>query len=627
MLTHPLAQKYRELCREAQALSSELERGQAATPLADHFAAMLHALDREPLCVALVPLSAADRAGALGWLLGEAYRTVWVQAGVQAGLTEVQTGAGGFVLDDGQGRRQSFAELGPLLAALQALGPQSEGLRLALPADTAAQGLTLLVAEQAAALAQTHGLASAVGTRAELLLLAAPAAAVLPESLGESLKPVLEAVGSWAPLLTETGIGPARWPLALQQGCGALLLQPLTVEASPPALFTDPNDDARALLLLLARARKLQLAVQTLAERHEQLLRQTQARRQREEAAARPALGPPVESPTRRSFERLRQRVQADVSALLRLPADSARRNRLPDGALRRAIDGHLIDLRASDLRQEPGPRTVMLSVSSGLLAHLQQALRGVLREELRADLANLSEGLDALKRDVESGIESLTQQPTVLTLPPVDERELWKRLSEALNVELRYRGELPRRSFWQRLGEGRRMVFGVMMVLSLVGTLGGLNWRGLWFIGFVFLALFVGAVFWTYRSWKQEDADKLDTELSRVREQLDQECERLAGEAQRAKEQQLAEHLDLCRKTLLLRLEELAQALQQREQEELTQQRERAAARARRADQLLRDLSSLQMRVGKIRQEAMNLESDAQRQFRDAARKQKLLP
>jgi hypothetical protein len=183
----------------------------------------------------------------------------------------------------------------------------------------------------------------------------------------------------------------------------------------------------------------------------------------------------------------------------------------------------------------------------------------------------------------------------------------------------------MPKRGFVQRLGEGRRMVFAVMMILSLIGSMVGFSWRGLGVIGIAFLLLFLGAVIYTYRAWKNEDREKLEAELERVRDQLQMECKRMATEVQREKQARLNEHLDQSKRALLLRIDDLLRERLQRDQEQQAEQRDRARARLRKLDQQLKELQANNARVSKLRQDGGNLLSDVQRGLRELIGKLKL--
>lgn len=634
MTPHPLDQKFREIARDGQQLAAELERGQAATPLADHFGELLRQFDSAPFCVAVVALDPRVRAELIVWLLGEEYRHVSVRAGEIAGLMEIHSAERGFALELAGDRRLEFDTLEPFLEALSntpSLAKTNDpatvsSLRLSLARPSGLQGLTLLIADKLSAITESPGLTSALVTRSQLLLVAADSGSTIESADIDACAGLADGIGAWLPVSADASDAPVRWVARVQTSSSTLSLAPVHLHRQPPPAFlTGAGDEVRRLLFLISWSRRLQQAAAAFIERYDQEVRQAQVRRSREDQALR--VDPPgLDNPGKRAFEQLKLRAQEDLGALAKIGVESSRRALLNEGVLTRALNDQLASLTAEDLRREMGPKSIKLSLDDGFQTHLQRALRKSLKDELLKDLGTMRDGLEALRGELEAGLAKTRGQPVTLALPPPAEAEIWSRMGELINVEIRYRGEMPRRGFLQRLGEGRRMVFAVMMILSLVGSLAGFSWRGLYVVGIIFLLLFIGAVIFTYRSWKQEDEDKFATELDRVREQLNMECMRIAAEVQREKQQRLMEHLEASKRALILRVDEIAREQMQREQDEANQQRERAKARARKVEQLQRELQALQIRVGKLRQDSGALELESGRQLRDAARKQKLV-
>lgn len=626
-----LTTKYRDLAREGHSLSLELERGQASTPLADHFAALTDEQAREPFTLTLLSLDAKARADALAWLLGEDHRTVSLRAGALPGLAEIHLSDRGYWLEERGGQRREFDSLQGFLGALEsqtpiAVAPEWEGVTVSLAAPPGTQGARLLLPESLQALREVPGLSGRLITRTQILLVAGSAGLKPEGEDANDIAHLAQGIGVLLPVQVEgeTSRPPAPWWRELP-ATGLLTLSPVRLGAQNPAsAFAGPFDELRETLGLSTHARRLQLAVEALRERHEQELRQAQARRTREERTARPDSTTPDPN-ARRPFELAKIRAQEELAALGKATVESSRRSLLPDGALTRALQEQLQSLRAEDLVQEPGAKTVKLSLSPEFQTHLQRALRKAMKDELARDLVTQRDGAAALRQELEKNLESAEHGPVTLALSPPSESDIWPRLSELVSVELRYRGEMPKRGFVQRLGEGRRMVFAVMMILSLVGSMVGFSWRGIGIIGIAFLLLFLGVVFYTYRAWKREDAEKLDAELDRVRDQLQMECKRLATDVQREKQSRIAEYLDQTKRALLLRIDDLQRERLQREQEQTGEARERARARLRKLDQQAKELQNHTSRLSKLRQDGNNLVADVQRSLRDTANKLRL--
>ena len=163
------------------------------------------------------------------------------------------------------------------------------------------------------------------------------------------------------------------------------------------------------------------------------------------------------------------------------------------------------------------------------------------------------------------------------------------------------------------------------MMILSLIGSFAGFSWRGIGVIGVVFAVVFIGVVFYTFKSWKGEDQEKLEGELERIRDQLSTECRRVASEVQREKQARLSEFIEQVKRTISQRADDLMRDRQQREQAALAEQRERARIRTRKLDQQLKEVQALGSRFKKLRDDSVNLFNDAERAVRDLAQKKKL--
>lgn len=625
-----LALKFRDLAQEGQTLGLAMERGQATSPLAEHFAAIQDDYLRSPLTVALVAFDEEARSETVAWLLGEDYRVVSMRVSDLPGLVEIRLSDQGYSLESYNGRRAEFDSLSGFLEALARDGdpaPEQEAadllrsFKVSLAAAPESQGITLLLPESLTATSRSPLLANALNARSHLLLVAVSVDATPDADAMEMLAHLTEGIGAMRPVSMAQAAGHRNaWWHPLERSDG-LLLAPVVLsgsDATPP--FAPPFDAIRAGLLLGTQARRLHFAAQALHERHEQELRLAQARRAREERTARPDSAP--ENILRRPVEDARSRLQDDLAGLAKSLVDTSRRSLLPDGAVSQAVKDQLDALRSDDLAQETGQKMIRLRLSDDFQASLQRALRKAMKEELRRDLITLRDGQDALRHSLESLLETATGNPVSLALAPPSESDAWATMGELVKVEIRYRGEMPRRGFLQRLGEGRRAVFAVMMILSLVGSMIGFSWRGLGAVGLVFLLMFAGVVIHTYRAWKREDSDKLDGELDRVREQLTTECRRIATEVQREKQQRLGEQLEQSKRSLTRRLDELLRDRLQSDQEQIAEQRERARLRLRKLDQQLRDLQALGARIGKLRQDSGALAADAARDLRGTAQR-----
>lgn len=627
MLDSAYAIKFRDIARDAQALALEFERGQASTPLTEHCLALGDGLQEHPFTAALVTHDAAARDITLSWLLGEPHRRVSVHMGRFGALPEIRLQDHGYGLETASGRNLQFESLEQLLLALgdnaagfDSTNTSGELLRISLATQVSSQGISLLVVDGLSAGGLGPGLVSTLLRRCQLLVFASRSAP--PAMLLENLAHL--ALGIGAVLPTNCGDWqPSTWSLTLRKA-GVAVLEPADLAptaSAPTSPFSGAFASLQSLLLVGSHARRLQLAIEAIRERYEKDLRRLQVQRQREESTARTdAPGASGDVNSRRPFDQARNSAVDDIASLGKSIQECARRSLLPEGNITQALSEQLASLRSEDFDRELGPKTIKLSLSQEYQIHLQRALRKALKTELVGDLRSLRDTLDVTKASFEASLEETLNQPINLVLPSAPESEIWSHLGELINVEIKYRGEIPKRGLMQRLGEGRKMVFAVMMILSFVGSMAGFSWRGMGGVGIGFLAIFIGAVFYTFRSWRGQDAERIDMELGRVREQLLQECRRVAAEVQREKQQQLGEHLDQVKRILVARLDDIQREQLRLEGDQLSQQRERARVRLRKLELQLRDLGGQGTRLTKLRHEATALVNDSARAIRDAA-------
>jgi hypothetical protein len=636
-----LVNKLKDVARDAQAIARDIERGQATTPLADHCQQIVDEYAHRAPAIAVLATTAAARREALRWLLGPRPSGAVLRAGSSEGLDEIELEGEGFAVLSAQGLRHEVPDLAGFLGALES-GPASSGGRDAIAlhdagdlqgragcglADGSARSLTLLLPSSVHAALEQAGLVSELQARAQLFVLAHDEQAQgLPPELWSQLHQVLAGVMLLWPVSTElpSEATPGRWWRELQ-ALPSSVLQPAAARAEEQA---SPLRGAVGECLrpwaLQAATQRLRQAVEALKERMDHDVAQLQARRGREEEDGRSELL--ADAQQRHPFDLARLALVDDLSALSKLPAESARRSLLPEGSLSLALGDQLRRLEHADLEHESGAKSIKLTLASVAQGQLVTALRRCLKDEVSRDVAVMVEGLQALQRRLEPAIEAAAGTPVRLAMAAPDSAALWGEISDMVAVDVRYRGEMPRRGFFQRLGEGRKAVFAGLMVISLLGSFAGFSWRGVGLLGVAFLVVFAAAVVLTYRTWQREDAERLDKELERVREQLLTECRRVAGDVQREKLARLAAHVDQIKRQVQLQIDDLQRDRQQREQTHVAAQRERSRRRREQLDRQLREAQNLQGRLGKLVLDVQRLRDDAAAEARETALKHKLL-
>jgi hypothetical protein len=633
-----LVVKLKDTAREAHVLALDVERGQASTPLADHCQRIVDEFLHRAPAVAVLSTSEAARRAALRWLLGPAPAGAVLRAGSTDGLTEIVLEGEGYAVLLPQGRRQDLPDLDGFLAAIEAAAsmaspevtPPNEWVAhgaVRLGAQPVTQALSLLVPDSITVALEQAGLLAELQSRAQLFVVAHDEQARPPPAEHwEHLQSLLAGVVALWPLSVEQPVegSPGRWWRELQT-LPLLTLAPTAVQPGQAAApLQGAVGDCLRPWALQAATQRLRQAVVALKERLDHDVTQLQARRTREDDENRAE--PAADALQRRPFDLARLSLVDELGGLAKQPAETSRRSLLPEGALSLAVGEQLRRLEQADLEHEPGAKSVKLTLASVAQGQLVTALRRCLKEEISRDVAVMAEGLQALQKRLEPALENASGQPVRLNLGAPDSAALWSDISDMVAVDVRYRGEMPRRGFFQRLGEGRKAVFAGLMVLSLLGSFAGFSWRGVGLLGVVFLGVFIGVVVLTYRTWQREDAERLDKELERVREQLLTECRRVAGDVQREKLVRLAGHTDQLKRQLQLQIDDLQRDRQLRDQTHMTEQRERSRRRKEQLDRQLREAQTLAGRLGKLVLDAQRLHDDAAAEARDMAAKRKLL-
>jgi hypothetical protein len=376
----------------------------------------------------------------------------------------------------------------------------------------------------------------------------------------------------------------------------------------PPVLSAENDPLRRALQLSRIQAR-VQQGLETLKERIDFSRQQARARRAKEERMEKSLGEGAADTLIRSPLEIARTRLADDIAALQRGLQETSRRSLGREGNLTAKVNGLVQSVGSNDLSQTVNRRTITLTLDDSFTTRFAKDLRHAFHEELRGNLITLRDGLQVAARSAQHRLQQLMNVSMPLDLQVPDEQPIREALRDFLNLELKYRGELPKRGFMQRLGEGRRMIFATMMTVTLFGGLmtGSTNVRGLIApFGFLFILLFVAVVLWTYRTWSREDGDRIGQEIGKIREQLQTEAMRLVRDAERERLARLSEALETVKKDALRRIEEFGRQITL--QISANQAREKGAIRDRLRviDQQVKELDALRSSIQRADQDAI---------------------
>lgn len=382
-----------------------------------------------------------------------------------------------------------------------------------------------------------------------------------------------------------------------------------------------PDADAAWSALRSAfQARRAMALAELVQERHQAEVRQLIGRQKREQGQDGPSESVASDAETRQRVEGMKAVVASELSLLAQDLRERGRRAGLRKGEIFGLIDQLLENLKADDLEQEVAGKKIRLTLRGEVTDELKTALGEALKGVIADDCEQLARRLTTVEEKLAPRIESLGLIERRIRLAAPSVEQFWAPIEEGLHLQGRYRGEIPKRGFLQRLGEGRRVVFLVLMIGSLFGGFMGFNIRRAAAMGPIFLVLFLGVFLYTYISWRKNERVVFDDELIRLRDILSSEFARLIGDALRERHMRLLAAADEMRKELFASLDALHREANAARAAALEGERKLARSRQRVVDQRLRDLQALAPALAKARQtferQATDRRADALRAF-----------
>lgn len=601
---------HKEAAHQLRTIAEQLERGQAETPLVDQADSLLSSPDQR-LTIVLLGLDPASKAAALSWVIGPQHHTVAVKLTAPLDLLDIRLQERGFTLEaDGQGR-QEFDAPEAFASAIDALGLKGDELSVplcvALAAPLPLRNLQILVIREPDTLLRSPGLLEASASRAPVLMVAASGDHQLSANERDQIANL-------------SGMVAALWPVVVQAestvtGDLQTILAPLGVPLLPTTLLSPEGSfvpdfiirgsahPVRAALSTVAQAERCMRLLDMIQERFDSDLRQIQARQKREARLERSLDSSAKEIDSKQSLDRAKQRFSEEIAQLLQSVRESGRRSLMKSGDVGKVLDQLLSSLQSGDLNREASSKVVRLSLKPEVLTEFRKRLAKVLRDQVNEECVLIRDGLDESRRSLETALAEVGSSSRGIAMIPPDSRSVWDPLAEMLELDIAYKGEIPRRGFLQRLGEGRRVVFVLLMALSLVGSFAGFNIRQAAWAGVVFLILFIGVVAYTYKSWEKEDEESLIKEIERVRESVSTEFNRVLNEVLREKQSRLQQALDEIKRETSSKLDFLGKEASSSKASQADAERKESRSKLKVLDQRLKELGGLGQQLNRVRQ------------------------
>ena len=625
---------YRRAMQQATTLADQLERGSAHTPLGQFLHAETPPESSAPLCCLLLTLEDALRLPMLEHLSGLPSASLSQVVFSANAMLRVTTGAQDHAWVDGSGEQLTFPDGSSFLHHLVSTSPAAAGVAEGVVVDWFVPGLEgdeplrIFSPPSMASLRDTPGLLDVAARGASLLVLAGTPR----EALSNTRKEQIKELSSLFSLVVPVVVGEvsdsralSMWPAAGAFGTTPAL-KPVSVDlaggvpALPESLRSvHPLRDA---IVWARAARELHVASGLIDRRIEE---ETAAIETQKAILATlvPARTTGPDPVVRKSFDELRERVQAHTARLNRLAQDASRRATQPGSDLLVAIEKAADRLRWRDLVDEDRGKVIRYSLHEGHVLRIAEVVRSNVKRKMSTILGAVRDAWTEIGAQVQSFRDSTGHLLADADLRVPSDAEVWAVARPHMKLNIKYASERPKRNFLHRLGEGRRVMFALMMAVSMTTMMGikGIRESLGPVLGAGMAALLIWGVYRTYGEWSREDAEFAEKELERAKEALRTEAKRTASDGMREIAAKLSEDVGSETKGLLKSIEGSFKRLAESERHASETARTQAQEQARMLDQAARALAGYNQQTGKLRQSVGELDMSLTKVVREAQR------
>lgn len=628
--------KLQNLGQELQNILTQLERGQPQSPLGTHVQELLRESSQGGLGLSCVGLDKESMAAVLAWLFGIDGPSAAILSSVDV-LIDVKVHRDRYSVTLPYSAVTEYADAAALASALPQLLKEAAATRRAvhitIPERADLQGVDLCI--WTGTVKDGLGVATyneMLRTTSVLIVAGSAEYRLHPEEKAE-LHDLVAGIAAVWPVVSDVRKEVVRsgwWEDSVFSHASlklpAAFLEPAELFVTP-VFLRDGDDAARRLLEGARTARRMVGSVDALGDGFSREVSRIRALRAREERMGRFLEQNSGSVQERDQIEALRELIDKQFHDMDGTIQEQNRKALLPAGNVNLAVQNVLNDLRESDIDQEDGHSTIKLTLGRDFQEHLLNAAKVELKNQYRDDMYVLSTGFSACRDVVKAKLEAMTGTQAPVAQMPFDENAIWQMLRDAMALELKYRGEMPKRGILQRLGEGKKEVLGLLGIMSLIALLMGES-RNAWIknalVQYALIAIFFIVIAYTFINWRKEDNARLEKELDRVRDQLSSEVKRLIGEIQREKMTRIAEMMNQARRDLQKRVETMLREELMARTEKISRQRQENRDKQRTLEQRSRDLQGLPSQLAKLKQGAVDIELDIKNELREVGKEAK---
>jgi Skp family chaperone for outer membrane proteins len=254
--------------------------------------------------------------------------------------------------------------------------------------------------------------------------------------------------------------------------------------------------------------------------------------------------------------------------------------------------------------------------VSDTFVRQLMEMLRKGLKQHFSAEVGALHQQLETLQSQLQNRAGALAGgAATQLSPVNLNHSQIWRGMEDQLNMRLRYRGEMPKRGFFDRLREGRQGAMSFMMMIGMVGMIfGSTALRQHPLVGLILFCVFIGSIIFSFITWKKDDAERIDKELEKLRDGVVNEIHRLTAELQRDMQSKVTDQIEHTKRVWTEELDSLAETYGKERQRQSEAERQQVRDRLRVLEQQKRELAMSQGGIRQLRQKAGQLLQDCLR-------------
>ena len=594
-----LVGQFRKTALDGKRVSELLERGQGELPLSRRFGELSEAIGAATVPLPVVVLGLGDAAtvdAVLGWLSGRDLRGLTSLLPPVVGLVELHPEGGGDL--PGPGATQDVDSLLRELRGGQGGDrdvANGDVLQLRFsPTESSVHSSTLAFRSPAALLANPQ-LRNRVSRRGGVVVVAAPRSHQFSPADEVAIWELASTLDLCLPVVLDGPPGqnaPGWWSAGAASAFTALC-PPVLLSRDPPALpdvLRSSDHPMQRLAFLSLESQRLLSVAELVDDQHGQRVTRLVSRRGRMERRARDIERRLRSQDVRPDVDALREIVDQGLSGILERIGEENRKATLPAGELTRKMLDVVELLEPDDLQRTRTTKKFRLSVSEDFLQRVSRTLEEAVAERLSTDLGHMDSGMEETLEKLGAALSDFTGEPHSVSWDAPDEKEILSILREMINVEIRYRGELDRKGFWARLSEGRRFAFVILMTVSLFGGAFKFSRRATP-VAVLILVLFFYGVGKTYISWTNEEKDRLDKELERVKDSLRNEVKQHFSSIHREKFNRLSTALAEFKKESLKRIDAAARATLKDQAERGERERAEIHSRIQGVDQRLRSV------------------------------------